>query len=576
MQYNLKDFNRDKTYNVYLSPNTQEKFNYSDGKIENKIFKILDKSNDNSVFSKELIDQIVDWPTEYHLSPLRHNLLRHIDFKRTDNILELGCGCGAITRQLGETGASVSAVEGSINRAKSASARCKDLSNVKVYVSNFQNVIFENQFDYVTLIGVLEYSPVYINEENPFKTVLDIAKRALKPNGKLIIAIENRLGLKYFMGLSEDHGNPPFFGIQDLYNKQTAKTFGRKELQNLLLDNEFNDLEFQYPFPDYKIPEVVFFESAFNTSKFSPSDIISQLFSRDYSGTKSELFSEKLVWPMLDSNKLIPSLSNSFLVIAGLNLSKEEYKSQNILAVKYTVDRKSEFNTLTEFVKDNDDKIVVKKKNISPSNNSDSDFSQDLQEGIYHRGKNLGLQVDNAINLDNFDEFIKYIKLWIDFIILNGIKEKDVENVYNSKLLPEYIDCIPKNLMITDNGLEYIDKEWLFKKEFVIYSIIIKYFWDIDRDFINKHIDGNKNSISKLFIYLEIPLNKILLVKQHSFNKSFNKLYMDYPKYYKSFFHINKKRRIIFKLLNVLPENILNKVPLILKEIVKKIVKRFT
>ena len=147
MRFTLNDFKKDDENNVFLPLVQQEKFSYSDGEIENKIFIIIENANDLSLFSRELLGQIVDWPTEYHLSPLRHNLLRHINFKSSDKILELGCGCGAITRQLGETGADVFAVEGSLNRARIASSRCRDLPNVKVFSTDFSKISFENQFD---------------------------------------------------------------------------------------------------------------------------------------------------------------------------------------------------------------------------------------------------------------------------------------------------------------------------------------------------------------------------------------------------------------------------------------------
>lgn len=575
MNYTLKEFKINNELNVFLPPIKQDMFNYSDGNIEDKIYQIVRNSKDNSIFSRELKDQIVDWATEYHFSPLRHNLLRHIEFKNTDTILELGCGCGAITRQLGESGALVTAVEGSVNRAKVAASRCKDLPNVDVYSSNFQNIIFENQFDYVTLIGVLEYSTIFVSNENPFKATLNLVKRALKPDGKLIIAIENRLGLKYFMGQSEDHGNPPFFGIQDLYNKKTAKTLGRKELQVLLEDCNFRNIEFQYPFPDYKIPEVVFFESAFSANEFSPSDIISQLPSRDYTGNKPPLFSEKKVWPIIEANGLVQEFSNSFLIIASLNLA-EDKKNQNMLCVKYTVNRKKEYNTITEFVKQSDDNIIVRKKNITYSDQEDCNFILELGDSVYYRGENLDIQILKAIEADNFDQFIFYTKLWLDFIISNGIKKCNNENIYNSTLLPYYIDCLPKNLMITDNGLKYIDQEWALKNDFVFFSLILKHFAGIKKKFINKYIRGNRNPIHKLLSYLEIPIDNSLLYKQESFEEMFSKILSDYPKYNISFYHKNNGRRVILKIINLFPKNTIIQVPYIIKRLVKSILRLIT
>lgn len=39
----------------------------------------------------------------------------------------------------------------------------------------------------------------------PYRVFLDKINRHLKPNGKILMAIENKLGLKYFAGCKEDH-----------------------------------------------------------------------------------------------------------------------------------------------------------------------------------------------------------------------------------------------------------------------------------------------------------------------------------------------------------------------------------
>ena len=110
---------------------------YSDGYIvENRLLEVMKNSKDLSSTSTELQAAIQDWPSEYHLSWVRSNLLRSLQLYKTDEILELGCGCGAISRFLGETVAKVVAVEGSKERAKIAAERCRDLPNVDVYCDN--------------------------------------------------------------------------------------------------------------------------------------------------------------------------------------------------------------------------------------------------------------------------------------------------------------------------------------------------------------------------------------------------------------------------------------------------------
>ena len=83
-----------------------------------------------------------DWPSEYHLSRKRHLIVRPLDIKPGDKVLELGCGCGAVTRYLLEIGANVTAVEGEISRATVAAKRCEGFSNVRFFVDDFLDIFF--------------------------------------------------------------------------------------------------------------------------------------------------------------------------------------------------------------------------------------------------------------------------------------------------------------------------------------------------------------------------------------------------------------------------------------------------
>ena len=60
----------------------------------------------------------------------------------------------------------------------------------------------------IVLIGVLEYVPKFSKDKkDPINRLLTICNKLLKDNGDLIIAIENKIGLKYLLGWEEDHNH---------------------------------------------------------------------------------------------------------------------------------------------------------------------------------------------------------------------------------------------------------------------------------------------------------------------------------------------------------------------------------
>ena len=79
----------------------------------------------------------------------------------------------------------------------------------------------------VCLIGVVEYGASYIPSKTPYEDFLKIMLRHVKKSGHLMIAIENKLGLKYFAGCKEDHLGTWFSGLEGYPDGGSARTFSR-------------------------------------------------------------------------------------------------------------------------------------------------------------------------------------------------------------------------------------------------------------------------------------------------------------------------------------------------------------
>jgi 2-polyprenyl-3-methyl-5-hydroxy-6-metoxy-1,4-benzoquinol methylase len=212
----------------------QATINYSDGEdLESGLLMNLKNTEDLSTLSLELMEKCTDWFHSYHLSSARANLLRPFKHHLSGTVLELGAGCGAITRYLGECASSVVAVEGTLQRSLICSERTRDQPNVFVIQSELSELALPVRFDTVVVIGVLEYAALFSDSPDPHLAFLENAKRHLKPDGTLFLAIENKLGLKYFAGSPEDHVGVPMFGLEDKYEVNGVRTFSKKAITKI-------------------------------------------------------------------------------------------------------------------------------------------------------------------------------------------------------------------------------------------------------------------------------------------------------------------------------------------------------
>ena len=484
MQY-PEDFQQDSESSIWLPHQEQFAFQYSDGgEAEAYLENCLRQASDLSSHSIELASFIRDWPSEYHFSLKRSNLLRPLRLNHCRNVLELGAGCGAITRYLGENISRVVAVEGSRNRAKITTLRCRDLDNVEIVCGQFQDIKFSEKFDIVTLIGVLEYSNFYIQSVNSYQRAIEIAKQNLADNGILLLAIENQLGLKYFAGCSEDHTKILFDGIEGYNSGQLVRTFGKQELEVLLKSAGLEYCHFLYPFPDYKLPDVILSLSEEKQSQTQP--FLYQWLgydnSRDYSNKQLALFQELLAAKQLEANGLLSQMSNSFLVLASQSPGNiAPYLTENCLVWKFSVmNRLKKFMSQVTLTRDDESQLMVTKEPLYPdlaageTGADDSLIHYSKIQSKFFAGITVMEQIVQAIRnkTATVEPSLKYpLKTWYDFL-----RQEANRTIGSDTEIPGiYVDCSPGNLIVTPGGkVEYVDQEWSFREKLPIKFVFFR------------------------------------------------------------------------------------------------------
>ena len=443
---------------------------YSDGdEVEERLLRQLQEATDLSLASDELQAMIVDWPSEYHFSPLRANLLSSFPFEKCEHILEVGSGCGAITRCLGEkcTDSKILALEGSGRRAAITKTRCRDLSNVEVCHESFTSFDPGISFDCITLIGVLEYSPTYFQGTDPVLSAIQKAKSLLAPGGVLVVAIENQLGLKYFNGCSEDHSGQLFTGVNGLYRDGTYKTYGKKALERKLNLGGFSTVDFIYPFPDYKLPRLLLTDASLNHPDFNTGVLPGQYPSRDYTGNSERFFHESGVWPLLAENNVLGDMANSLLTFATVEEQPSTHMTGHWLAKAFSCPRKKGYISETTF-RDTEKGIEVQKKASYPECSITGAEGKlvhhvEKEEG-YIRGIPYGNQLVKQLTDGHGTPYHclrNYLAPWVTHLKTKLTTSLDGDDLSMQSMPGTLLDCLPSNVIHGAQGeLQIFDQEW--------------------------------------------------------------------------------------------------------------------
>ncbi|MCM1136320.1 MAG: LicD family protein [Clostridium sp.] len=257
----------------------------------------------------------------YQLSELRTGLLSWYPFEKNACVLEIGAGFGALTGLLCEKCGQVMATERSLPRAEALAKRWADKDNLTVYGGEWSEIDFGVKFDYIILTGVLERIAGGSNEKEKYAAYLKKASALLKEGGKLLFAVENRFGLRYFCGAAEPHTNRAFDGINRFRKGTRGYSFSKKELEEIVAEAEFPFSKFYYPLPDYKLPQMIY------TDAYLPRKNLKERLLPYYLRNDTLIASEQELYDDVIDNGVFPFFANSFLVECG--------KEDNLCSVAY-------------------------------------------------------------------------------------------------------------------------------------------------------------------------------------------------------------------------------------------------
>ena len=266
-------------------------------------------------------EEIADEPhfqVWYQLSSLRTGLLSWYPFREHAEVLEIGAGFGALTGLLCDRCAHVTATERSAYRASALAKRWNVKNNLDVYAGEWSEIRFDKKFDYIVLTGILERVCKGSWIRRDYADYLKKVSGLLKEDGLLLMAVDNRLGLKYFCGARESHGGKAFEGIDNYPQGTRGYSFSREELKDILTKAGLGKLRFYYPLPDYKLPQMVYSDEHLPEPGLRERLITYDLNHSSLVAVERELYRDVL------ENGVFPFFANSFFVECGKDRVQEE------------------------------------------------------------------------------------------------------------------------------------------------------------------------------------------------------------------------------------------------------------
>lgn len=369
-------------------------------------------------------------------------------------------------------------------------------------VGDFKNVETTEKYDIIILIG--------ISPKQKLAQILTEAEQILEPEGKFLIAVDNKFGIRFFAGDPENILNKKFESLIG-YNNEIEKieTYTKTSLETTLKNLGYKT-KFYYPLPDYRLPNVIFSDKQLpeynSVDKYNP-----------YHTEKSDILINEIdvLREILKTDKkMFTFFANSYLVEATKGNCDETYKY-----ISFNNLRKEEYQLITKIADEYVEKQVVNEKANKHYQNIKDNIKILQDAGVetvdyIQEGKIRSKYIEQKYLLNNVltekleqgknEEFYDILDRYMQIININTYKENDYGktvfgkyeiNIENKEIIENLNfmknglwDMTFKNCFLLDDKFLFFDQEWNetnLPVEFILYRSI---FYTISlRRFI--HID---------------------------------------------------------------------------------------
>ncbi len=274
----------------------------------------------------------------YQLAETRGSLIGWLDLPSGTRVLEAGAGCGALTSVLLQKGAVVTCQEENVHYSRINATRHKDRELV-IYAMPFEQCgpQLDQEYDLILLAGAL----TGIRAQEWLRQL----GGHLTQQGSLLIALDNKFGLKYWAGNKENNTGQYFAGLENRTEKQGIRLYTRKGLEQLLAETGYSRTRFYYPYPDYRFARDIY------SDRYLPGKGELDYNIANYEGDRLVLFNEQKVYDSVIEEGQFPLFSNSLLCVASKSAGCGALR-QEIIYTRYASDRGRAYALRTDVLED--------------------------------------------------------------------------------------------------------------------------------------------------------------------------------------------------------------------------------
>lgn len=314
-------------------------------------------------------------------------LLKWYDFKSGEKTLYIGNAEDSYAEALSEEGLDV------------CCASMEELKN-STWITNHRDA-----FSYIVLISTFE------QDENPEPIFSSISK-VIAPNGTLLLGMNNRLGIRYFLGDKDIYTGQIFDGLEKYRrtystDKDTfsGRMYAKNEVKELLNKSGFNGMKFYSVFPDLEHPQMIYADG------YIPKEDLSRRLFPMYHNPSTVFMEEQFIYQSLMENELFHQMANSYLIEVSFDNSFSD-----VVQVTSSIERDADKAMLTIIHGD----VSVEKR------------------AVYLEGyKQLEKLVENQKNLVNHGIKVVEGELKGKSFIMPYIKAQSAQEYFNKLLIED-------------------------------------------------------------------------------------------------------------------------------------------